>query len=182
MPMSLTLRGLGVIALLMMGGCASKVPLQIQQSLPDSPTVGLVLADAEAYAGQEVRWGGVIVSVENKPGETWMEVSSRPLDGTGRPRKDDESAGRFIARLGGFFDPSIYRPDRRLTVYGTVEGSVEGAIGEMPYRFPVVRVLDYELWEEREALPLPYDPWWRPMPYDPFFPYYWPRSYLYWGP
>lgn len=173
-----------VLVALVLGGCASNVPREISTAPADSPQLQAVLPQVGPYLGRTVRWGGVIVGVENKAEETWVEVSARELDAFGRPRFADRSDGRFIARLGGFFDPSIYRADRELTVYGTLDGSVEGRIGERPYSYPVVRVLSFHLWPEYgPPMAVPYDPWWGPY-YDPFmspyYPYYWPRSHLYW--
>jgi outer membrane lipoprotein len=71
--------------------------------------------------------------------------------------------------VNGFLDPTIYRQDREITVYGIVERLAKGHIGEHPYLFPVVQVETYYLWEIVEARPYYY-----PLygPYGGFYPFY----------
>lgn len=166
--------GMKVVVLLLLSiglaACASQVPLAIRAPLADVPDVQSArLAKAEMI-GTRVRWGGVIALLENRQQDTWIEIVDRPLDSNGRPVDSDKSGGRFIARIPGFLDPATYARDRELTVTGLLAASITRAVGDYPYRYPVVAVDSYYLW----AKPLP------PAPvyyYDPFWqhPWYGPR-------
>lgn len=151
-----------------LAACASPVPPAIRTAPPHGPAVAQVRADPAAFRGARVRWGGTVARVENRRRSTWVQVVSRPLGADGRPQRSGASAGRFIARVKGFLDPEIARRGRRVTVVGTVDGTVVQPIGSFPYRFPVVRVRTYYLWPRtpkvRRACPPPgyYVPGWYP--------------------
>lgn len=165
-------------------GCAStQVPPEIREAPERDPGVDQVRADFDQYAGDKVRWGGAIASVQNKQDETWVEIVAASLGSSGRPRSVDYSYGRFLARIDGFLDPQIYAVSREFTVYGRLEEQVERKIGEHPYRYPVVRVQSYQLWREypdqrysSRYYRHPY--YYYPYPYSyrlhrPYYPYYW---------
>ena len=171
-----------MLTLLLLAACASNIPEGI--SKPQSPTIKLeqVRADPAGFNGQMVRWGGEIVSVEPLQEKTQVEVVGRDLGRFGRPEENDASGGRFIARISGFLDPAVYKQGRQFTVTGTVSSTVEKAIGEHKYVYPVVDVDVYHLWE---PLPPPsrydYYPWYYDPFYDPWgYPYYWHHRPYYW--
>jgi outer membrane lipoprotein len=138
------------ITVLMLAGCASHIPLEIRQPPPEDLTILEVRDQFEQFKGSRVRWGGSIASIENQNNETWVEVVASPLDSQGRPRYDDHSMGRFIARMQGFLDPQVYARGRSVTVYGEVESSLVRPIGEYPYTYLLIRSLNYQLWQERD--------------------------------
>ena len=161
-------------------GCASPVPKSISE--PASPyTVSDVRQSPSQTRGVMVRWGGTIVSVDNRERETWLEIVAHPLEQSGRPKETDATLGRFLARATGFLEPAVYAPGREITVYGMVEGLNEGMIGDYPYEFPVIGAHKLWLWEkrpERASDPRLYDPWYRwphygyPAYWYPYPPYY----------
>lgn len=166
---------LGLIPLIITG-CASHVPIPIRVSLPEQVSIGAVRANPERYIEAPVRWGGEIVSLENRAEETWVQLLAFPLSRDGRPRTETESRGRFLARIRGFLDPAIFTEGRELTVTGRVEAQVMRRIGEYPYNFPLIRVENYYLWP---PLIEHHDPWY----YDPWYdPWYSPGFYSPWGP
>ena len=145
---------------------------------PENPGLEAVRANIERYIGAEVRWGGVVASVENRTDETWIEIVRYPLREDARPRSGGLSDGRFIASFRRFLDPVVYQVGRPLTVVGTIRDKVERPIGDYDYLFPIVAVEGSYLWQsDREyEYPGPYypPPWWY---YDPWF--YHPRPYPY---
>lgn len=173
---------LWVVAL---GGCASSVPKEIRQPPPGDLQLEQVLRQPQGGLGERVRWGGHIVTVENAERETRVILLAKPLDYGGRPKETDLSAGRFLARFDGFRDPVTYQEGRGLTVVGVLEPAMTRAVGDYPYRYPVVRVETAYLWP-----PLPdYPPAYRWYPYcspfyDPFYDCYWDPwyrpGYRYW--
>ena len=164
---------------LMLIGCASRAPIPISKVPEGNLSVAEVRTDTTRFIGTEVRWGGVISTVENKATQTWVEIVSRELRKNGQPKVSAESGGRFIASFQGFVDPVVYRVGYLLTILGTIEGQTSHPIGEYTYSFPVVSVAGSHLWQ-MESEPVRYEyppPWWYydPWPFYPglYSPYYW---------
>ncbi len=162
---------------LWLAGCAT-TPDPIRDTA-DGPPLADVVAAPERFAGERVRWGGTIASVENRAEETRVYVVARELYPSGRPRPADVSSGRFVALLPGFHDPVIFAPGRELTAVGVLQAATTARIGEFEYLYPVLSAETHRLWPRRETYPpyvyppYPYyyhDPWY-PYPY----PYYLPR-------
>lgn len=167
------------LSLLLLAGCASHPPAALDITPPPLLTLAEVRADAARHVGATVRWGGEIVQVENRESASWIEVVARPLRSDASPISGGHSEGRFIASLGGFADPVVYQPGRRLTVTGTLAAPVTRPIGDYAYEFPLVNVSGSHLWKIEPVYQPPdypppgYLPWWY---YDPWWPYY-PRYY-----
>jgi outer membrane lipoprotein len=154
-----------------LSGCASHIPVEIREPVPDAPRLSEIGPASEAFVGRPVRWGGTIVTVENKEDETWVELVAKDLDHYGRPLDSDRSEGRFIARVTAFLDPAIYSEGREITVYGRLEDGIERPIGEKPYNYSVVKAETLYLW--RDYTDLYYDDF-------GYYPYYtYPYPYLY---
>lgn len=135
-----------LIVLLLLAGCASNIPREIQEAPAENPAVNEVRKNIDHYTGSAVRWGGTIASVENRQDETWIEVVAHELGSYGQPLDDDSSYGRFLVRIEQFLDPQIYARGRELTVAGVVESRIVRRIGEHPYTYPLVRASTYYLW------------------------------------
>jgi outer membrane lipoprotein len=172
-------RRLGVIGLLygLLAACASKVPMDLRQQIPDAPQQGQVQSEPGRYIGQEIRWGGEILGLRNGLDSTELEIFSRALFNDGEPRTDGGDGVRFIARVQGFLDPAEYRPGKRIAVRGRLDQAVTRPVGEFPYLYPVVNVEVFHLWPKFEPPPQViwvrdpfYDPWWpwRPYPARPY--------------
>jgi outer membrane lipoprotein len=171
-------------ALLLLAGCASPVPVMIRTP-PASPlSLAEVQRAPEDHTGRQVRWGGTILSVENRARSTVVILLARPLDADGEPRADADARGRFMAEIVGFVDPAELPVDRRLTVAGSITGVRVQDVGEYPYQYPVVAATARWLWPEEAPLPpyfgYPYyDPWFSPWygwyGYGPWYgPGFWP--------
>ncbi len=162
---------------LLLYGCASNIPEQIKQATTSNVTPLEARQQAQTFTGQNVRWGGEIITIENKPDHTQIVVLSRPLDKDGEPQGTQKHHGRFIAQVQGFVEPSLYAAGREITVVGTYTQTVDRMIGEYPYRYPLVMVEHLHLW------PVPVDPgpdyWYDPW-YDPWYPWgpWYPRHHF----
>jgi outer membrane lipoprotein len=180
-----------LLAALTLGACTSQVPLLIRQGPLDSPAPAVVREQVGDYAGQTVRWGGVLIATGNQEHLTRLTVLALPLTHDGEPGSGDDSLGRFIAIVPEFLDPKVYAADRLVTVTGTLHGSEIGMVGKYPYRYPVVEAQAWYLWPEPAAAsydypyyPGWYDPWYWPW-YGPWWygawydPWYFPRRYPY---
>jgi len=128
---------------------------------------------ATTEKGQPVRWGGTIAKIHNKADTTVLEIVSRPLLRSGRPRHNDVTDGRFMAEITGFLDPEIVRPGRDISVIGSIDRLEDGLVGEAEYSYPVMSVFDYHFWKEQgktdPAVVHPYylfsDRYWRNWPH-----------------
>lgn len=146
----------------------SGVPITLSTTPAVNPAPAAVSADPGAHADQVVLWGGHIVSVENTPPWTRIEVEARPLSTDGRPDPDATGQGRFFAELAAPFDPALFAVDRPLTVAGRVRLDAAGL---------VVRAEDYYLWDTVD-MPLPPALTRRPPPRRPACHHcFWPRPY-----
>lgn len=161
----------GLLLALLLSACASQVPLMIREAPADSPSLAQVREDAATYLGQPVRFGGTIISTDNREDVTWLTVLGQPMYKDGKPEYTDDSAGRFIALAPEFLDPKVYAADRQITVTGTLLRTEAGKVGEFAYTYPVVQAEAWYLWPKDVVQPYDYDPWW----YDPW--YYRPWRY-----
>ena len=173
-------RALCAILITLFSGCATQVPTAISKIPAHNISVTEVRMDLQRFSGAEVRWGGVIIKVENKASRTWIEIVSRELRKNGQPLSDSKSSGRFIASFSGFIDPIVYEVGASVTVVGSIAGESVRLIGEYAYAFPVVSVSTAYLWPKKDEIvrheyyPSPwgyYDPW--PYYHRPYPPHRW---------
>lgn len=169
---------LACTVLLVLVGCASKLPESIRVAPASQPTIDQARHAADRYVGTAVRWGGELVEVRNQRASTELEILGRQLDSDGEPRPNSNAQGRFIARVEGFIDPADYQSGQLLTVAGKLSGKVSGKVGEYDYLYPVVDVAQVHRWPEPvqnviyPAYPGPYyGPWWPHRYYG--WPYPW---------
>ncbi|MFZ7128521.1 MAG: Slp family lipoprotein [Desulfobacterales bacterium] len=138
----------------------------------------------EAYIGRTVILGGYVLEVRNEKDATKLVVLQSPLKTGDEPGPRDASQGRFIAVKNGFLDPEIYQQDRKVTVAGTVTGSMKEPVSQKMFLYPVLEIVEVHLWEDEpdyRGTPFHYpyyDPWWpyyRPWWRHPYhdYPYYW---------
>lgn len=156
------------MVMLAASGCVS-VPDAIKGSSP-TPQQDLVrvMAAPQLYVGQEARFGGKVVNVDNQQGKTRLEIATVPLDSGARPTLGEPSRGRIYADVSAFLDPVDYR-NQLVTVVGPITGTAKGKIGETPYTFMVMQVTGYKRWNVTQQIvmpPQPIDPWmWGPRPW-----------------
>jgi outer membrane lipoprotein len=147
----------------------------IRHSPPEQPTLQEAQAEPQRFRHTRVRWGGVIVAVDNLSQSTLVEILAKPLESDGRPY-GDQGDGRFIARFPGFIDPMRYPKDRSLTVTGTLSAGMNRSIGEFSYHYPIVDVVAHHLWPKPVSHP-PSPYLWDPYPWRPFHHYPYPHPY-----
>ncbi|ALB63046.1 Starvation lipoprotein Slp paralog [Cronobacter condimenti 1330] len=153
----------GILALgaLFLSGCVS-VPDAIKGTSP-TPQQDLVrvMNAPQLYVGQEARFGGRVVNVDNQQGKTRLEIATLPLDSVARPLLGQPSRGRIYADVSGFLDPVDFR-NQLVTVVGPITGTAEGKVGARPYKFMVMQVNGFKRWRVTQQVvmpPQPIDPW-----------------------
>jgi len=163
------MRALVLVAVFGAGCATSPFPQDLARSADRALTVRELRSDTLAHVGARVILGGEVLVTTPKPGETEIEVLSRPLRAADVPERSDSTNGRFLVRTPEFLDPAIYAPGRRLTILGTVAGRSERRVGDVPYAYPVINAERIKLWP-RDT------PWvggeYPPLPFDsPVLPY-----------
>lgn len=165
-------------SLLILPACSSHIPPEISTPVAGSPKLTQVRESPDTYLSQKVRWGGVILSTENKQDTSQLTIIAFPLSESGVPQISDQSPGRFIAIVDGFLEPLVYTSEREITITGSLLRSVTKKIGEFDYEHPVVKVNHHYLWAPK----LDYDDsdyppyWWFDPWYHPEYPYH-PHRY-----
>ncbi len=149
------LLSLGIL-LMGVGACTSAISKEVRTRLDPSATFDSVFADAEAYKGAIVLWGGEIIQTRNTKEGTWIELLQRPLGRDDRPDLAGASQGRFLVRHEGFLDPAVYGPGRELTVVGEVGGNRIEPLGEIEYTYPVITDEQLVLWGPRRDSAIQY--------------------------
>jgi outer membrane lipoprotein len=105
-----------------------------------------LLADAESYTNTMVRWGGVIIGLENEASQSTLKVMFYPLDYYGRPDFDSASAGYFVIKSPERLDPGQYTEGRGLVAVGIVEGRTVSSSGHDGIGLPVIKASSIHLW------------------------------------
>lgn len=174
---------LGALALILAAGCAPPVVSpQLMEQVDQKLTIVQVRKDPAAAKGQTVLWGGRIIRTVNKKKGTLIEVLQLPLDSKDRPENNYNSSGRFIVSMSGFLDPEIYHKNREVTVVGTVAGVELLPVGEVKYRYVLLRGEEVKLWQRRPDVirTYPADPFWGPAPPPGPYPYWFYGPYPWW--
>lgn len=157
---------------LLLTGCAS-IPLAIQTTTEPQQNLPQIMTAPQHYVGQQVRFGGKVVGVENQPDSTRLEIAVMPLNNVARPVLSEITVGRIYANVQGFLDPVDFQGSL-ITVLGTVAGTKPGKIGHKDYKFLLVNVSGYQRWQVIQVM--------RPQYIDPWFGApYWGYGYGTWG-
>lgn len=155
------------MVLLLLAACNSQIPLLIKSPPSPDRDFNQVKQSIKTFQDENVRWGGKIISVENKQDSTWIEILASPLNSYGEPSSSNYYEGRFIARIDGFLDPEYYSKNRKLTVYGTIDTEFIRRIDEHPYHYPLLSAKEYYLWPEYQTAQ-----YYHPYYYGHYYPYY----------
>lgn len=134
----------------LMAGCAPVISQEALEEVDQGIRFEQLLENPEAHEGRTMLLGGDIIKTQNLPEKTLIIVLQRPLGFREKPDTEGESKGRFIVSVQGFLDPAIYRPGRKITVVGTVEGKEVLPLGETEYSYPVISRRELYLWASEE--------------------------------
>ncbi|MFC4699768.1 Slp family lipoprotein [Glaciecola siphonariae] len=139
-------------------------PIQIADNTPLMSFDKVINSDdALSAQGEKARWGGRIVSVQNKKDVSEIEVIYFPEGHNGKPKTDQQSEGRFKAIVPGFVDPLVFEKDRLITIVGNVSAPEVGIIGEQNYTYPTLNAAGYHMWKQSTDIEV------RNVGYQPFF-------------
>ncbi|MDP1946446.1 MAG: Slp family lipoprotein [Nitrospirota bacterium] len=147
---------------------------------PQALTFLQLKAAPDSVKGQSVVFGGMVLTARRLKDGTRIEILQLPLDRSMHPGYDlTQSQGRFVALQHEFLDPATLPHGTRVTVTGTVAGTVTLPLDETEYIYPIIEVKRLQVWSAaEEAAPRirsqmgpgaywgPYwSPYYRPWPY-----------------
>jgi outer membrane lipoprotein len=127
-------------------GCSPPFSRELLDQVDRTVTYAELQKTPDRFTGRVLMLGGTIVDTKNLQEGARIEVLQRPLDGKGRPEPTDVTGGRFLVQTDQFLDGAVYHRDRAVTVVGEVIGSEELRLGDILYRYPVLRAKDLHLW------------------------------------
>lgn len=142
------------VCILLAGGCAHVISDELRAGTDKDISLNELFRQPESYKGQTVILGGTIASLLNTEEGTYIEVVEKQLDYRGRPEDTDRSLGRFLILYEGYIDPAIYIRSRKVTVAGEVLGKKIRPLGEMNYRYPLIKSKELHLIKPGEKFPV----------------------------
>ncbi len=131
----------------LLGACTS-LPQAIKNVRVVDIPYAQVTQNIDSYKDVPVRWGGVIIDVENEENLSLVQALFYPLNYLGRPQLDEPHGGRFVIKSTQFLDPVIYAKDKEITVVGTLNGSIERTVGKNVIQVPLLLSTVTHLWPE----------------------------------
>jgi len=169
---------LAILITVFTGSC-SVISQQIRTESIPSVNFKILLQEPDKHLGDTVILGGYILETKNLTDQSIIRVLQAPLGFGEEPESRDYSEGRFIISQKGFLDPEIYTKDRKITVAGTVVGSMVEKVDDFSQPYLKIESREIYLWpEDQRYYPTPYyEPWFYPYPYYwhryNHHPYYW---------
>ena len=130
----------------MIAACAGGISRQALSQVTYSGPFSRLQQNPGQFQGATVLLGGRII--QTRPARTGSDivVLQLALDGSDRPQGEDQSQGRFIVTAPRFLDPALYAQGTLITVVGKVVGSRTEPIGQMPYRYPLLELIEIKTW------------------------------------
>ena len=167
--------GISLMAIIIVG-CAHPISQALRQNVDPNLTFAQIFQSPDAFIGKTVILGGEIVETRNYPDFAEIEVVQKPLDLAGYPESRDVSGGRFIFQKPGFVESEIFTKGRRIVGAGIVKGSESRPLDKIQYRYPVIEVAEWFLWED-----LSYNYYYYPYGYYGFGHHYYSHRYYHHG-
>lgn len=146
---------------IVLSGCASVISDPVIQQVNQQASVEAVKERPDTFTGNMVLWSGQIIRTENLKEGTRIEVVHKPADSNSRPKKSDETEGRFLALTDQYLDPAIYERGREVTIAGKLDGMRSLPLGEIEYNYPLVMLEEIHLWPHRQQEIYIRDDFWR---------------------
>ena len=132
--------------ILALAACSPPFSRELLDRVDPSVTYADLQKDPDRLNGKVLMLGGIIVEARNLKTGTELEILQHPLDRQARPLVTDETGGRFLVLTEQFLDTAIFHRGREMTVVGEVAGHQARPLGQIEYRYPVVRAKDIHLW------------------------------------
>jgi outer membrane lipoprotein len=138
------------ILAIMIEACAAGISTQARSQVSYFGTFSELQQQPENYVGRTVILGGKVIETRVTDGATELAVLQLALDGSDRPKDNDQSQGRYLVLSQQFLDPAIYTQGTLITVVGKVQGSEARAIGQMTYIYPRITSIEIKKWAAQD--------------------------------
>ncbi len=155
---------------LMIVGCTTSPAIRT----PVNDSISIEKARQTKQTGKQVRWGGLIVDIENKSNYSIIEIVERPLTRYGVPKVTNKTGGRFLAKSEEFLEPENIKKGRYITVNGVLDEYQPGQIGDYEYEYPTLSINEYKVWPANK-----YRPHYRYHSFGYYGPYWWHHPYYF---
>ena len=129
-----------------------------------------LVQEADKYTGKTVILGGHILDTNYLDGEMILTILQAPLTFWDKPKSKDHSGGRFIVSHKGFLKSENYYKDQRVTVAGTIVGSMGEKVESCPSPCLNIKSREICVWPEYNPVDDDFDRW------DSSFPSSWYRD------
>jgi len=133
------------ICILLLSACSNLPPAIENPPLYDI-SYSEATRDIAHFKDAPVRWGGVVIDVENEQNFSLVQVLYYPLNSYGRPQLDKPNEGRFLIKSPEFLDPAVYKKDIEITAAGMLKGDIDRAVGNKSLRLPIIAAKVIHLW------------------------------------
>jgi outer membrane lipoprotein len=104
------------------------------------------LSDVNNHVGKTVRWGGEVLSVNNREGYSYVHMVQFPLNSVGIPVRSKSSQGRFIGKKNEFLDPVIFSKGTLITFVGTFIETENSTVDQKRLVVPVLEITESHIW------------------------------------
>lgn len=175
----------GLSLLLLVAGCSkpyhTTLPQNLRTQINHTLSFPQIKALPDDYKEEVVLLGGQVLSAKRLHDSTELVILQLPLLSDDEPATElTLSQGRFIAYQTEFLDPATVPPGTRLTIIGTLSGSLMQGLDETDYTYPTLIVKHLKAWPRYLDNSGRYHrgyPYYGPYPYA--YPFYgpWGRYY-----
>lgn len=136
--------------LFLLAGCSNNLPANIKTAPANDLKYRHVLAEeVDTFIGRQVRWGGKIIKVMKRDGDSLIEIQNYPVNRYGLPLLNLPTRGSFIAKSDQAFDPDIYLEGLLVTFSGTLDPETTRVKKRKIIFLPVITVTDTHLWPHK---------------------------------
>ncbi len=139
-----------LLALCLLLNACSTLPPAIENAPEPDIAYHQANQDLNSYKNAKVRWGGLIIDVENEQNFSIVQIMNYPLDSFGRPQLSQPTEGRFVIKTPEFLDPAIYTKNSEITVAGSLQGTIERIIDKKHIYPPLILASTIYLWPAYE--------------------------------
>lgn len=109
----------------------------------------------DAFKGKLFILGGAIINVKATEAGTFLELMYIPVDQYGHLKEGEKTKDRYLAlyrKEMGTLDPQKYERGREVTLAGTFVGARAVKVKETTYAYPLFKIEQVHLWEEKPIL------------------------------
>lgn len=157
---------LAISLVLFLHGCTYAISPEYVRQADKTVSLREIRQDLELYQGKLVIIGGTIAQVNSTDHGTLLEVVERSLDYWGRPKRTDETSGRFLLSHPAHLNTLLYAPGREITAAAIVDGTEVTALADQGLRLPLLVSKELKLWEDDRSVRT--GPQWFDPLYDPY--------------